>query len=118
MTNRFTAQSTLVDALLGAGSYGSRRHDAPPRDDDAPARAALQAQAEDDLRLAQVELYCDHDARALIAIHHAMQMLEASRDETMQSELAALGAAAWHVRRHDSLTAAAMLERSRARLHG
>ena len=100
----------LVAALVGASSYANAETPA------ASGRFATQAQVLASLRMAQVELYSDHDAAALQAIRRARRELAAQPQANAARELAALDQAAWQVRHHDSLGAVATLDAARSRL--
>lgn len=52
------------------------------------------------LRSAQVELYCDHDAAALIALREARRSLLGDLAAEAVA-LASMDAASWHIRRHE-----------------
>lgn len=60
------------------------------------------------LRTAQVELYCDHEAAAMTALHAARRELlgEAAEEAGL---LASVEEAVWHVRRHDTERAQATI---------
>ena len=70
----------------------------------------LRAQASTEMRLAQVELYCDHPSAALGAIRRALHQLERPSERRAADELATLERAAWYVRRHDTSAAVAALD--------
>lgn len=112
MYNDTASHSALLGAIVGAGGYGDHAPAAPRASHEAAERAARL-----DLQMAQVELYCDHRAQALVAIRHAMQLLEACKDKALEPQLATLSEAAWHVRHNDSLLAVALLDQAKDRLH-
>jgi len=101
---------TLVAGLAGASSYASTDISAAADLHD------LHAQISTELRLAQVELYCDHDTLALHAIQRARHQLQAQADVATTRELVALDEAAWHVRHHELGAAVATLDAARLRL--
>lgn len=113
MYNDTASHSALVGALVGAGSYDNHAEAGH-----SVAHEAAQREAHHDLQMAQVELYCDHKAQALVAIRHAMQLLEACDDKALEPQLATLSEAAWHVRRNDSLVAVELLDQAKGQLHG
>jgi hypothetical protein len=104
-----TTSLTFVTALTGATGYTAT---------DAPAASQLHdvpAQASADMRVAQVELYCDHPATAIGAIRRARKSLQAAQDPSLATELAALEQASFHVRHHDAGAAVAALDVAMAR---
>lgn len=113
MYNDTASHSALLGAIVGAGGYDGRT-DAGPQG----LHEDAEREAHRDLQMAQVELYCDHRAQALVAIRHAMQLLEACDDKALEPQLAKLSEAAWHVRHNDSLVAVDLLDEAKARLHG
>lgn len=117
MYNDSASHSALVGALVGAGSYDGHVQPAAVQAGQA-SHGAAEREARHDLQMAQVELYCDHKAQAMVAIRHAMQLLEACDDKTLEPQIAALSEAAWHVRRNHSLVAVDLLDRAKDRLHG
>lgn len=114
MYNDIASHSALVGAIVGAGGYeGQAAADQAVH----ASHLAAEREAHHDLQVAQVELYCDHQAQALVAIRHAMQLLEACADKALEPQLAALSEAAWHVRHNESLVAVALLDRTKDQLH-
>jgi hypothetical protein len=101
---------SMLGGLASASSYTSGELHA------ADTLQATHAQVRTELRLAQVELYCDHDTLALHAIQRARRQLLNERDNSATSELAALDHAAWLLRHHDHSAAIATLDASRQRL--
>jgi hypothetical protein len=112
MYNDTASHSALLGAIVGAGGYDG--HDAATPQ---ASHEAAEREARHDLQMAQVELYCDHRAQALVAIRHAMQLLEACDDKALEPQLAKLSEAAWHVRHNDSLAAVDLLDQAKDRLH-
>lgn len=98
-----TFPDTWSAAMAMVGSLGQHAEPSalPPR----PHAAALSA-----LRSAQVELYCDHDAAALIALREARRSLAGDQPPEAVA-LASLDEASWHIRRHE------MPEAQRAIVH-
>lgn len=72
-------------------------------------RQAHEQRARLALRAAQVELYCDHDARALLALQQARRELQAAAGVGAGHGLAALDRAVWQMRHHDTRGAVAAL---------
>ena len=112
MFNTATA-ATFVAALATATSATHATAHATPRDS---AVSALRSRAGAQMRRAQVELYCDHPAEALVAIRRAVRQLELPSDIVAAEELATLERAAWHVRRHETGAAVAALDAAMAGL--
>lgn len=67
------------------------------------------------LRTAQVELYCDHDAAAMVALREARRSLIGQAPPEAVA-LAALDEAAWHIRRHEMREAQLAIGQARLRL--
>jgi len=64
------------------------------------------------LLMAQVELYCDHDAAAVVALREAHRAL--LRDSCFAiAALASLDEAAWHIRHHEMREALRAITRAR-----
>ena len=102
----------LVAALASASAYGGTEDSARN------AQLAAQASVGQDMRTAQVELYCDHDAQALLAIRRARAALEASHDTAAAQALIALDQASWHVRHKHMDAALEALNSARSGLAG
>ncbi len=100
----------LVAALSGAPSFASA--------DAIGEKDRHSAQARIEMRVAQVEVYCDHPAQAIQAIQRARRQLAGQTGWAATRELAALDEAAWHVRHHENGAAVAALDASRTRLAG
>ena len=92
-------------ALLGSLTMSAPAAAEPPAD---------QRQARQVLRTAQVELYCDHDAAAMIAVREARRFLVGTVHEGRV--LASIDEAAWHIRRHEMADAQRALVMARDRL--
>jgi hypothetical protein len=114
MYQDIASHSALVGAIVGAGGYDGH---AAADHGSHPSHAAAEREAHHDLQVAQVELYCDHGPQALVAIRHAMHVLEACDDKALEPQLAVLSEAAWHVRHNESLVAVALLDRAKDQLH-
>ena len=112
MFNTATA-ATFVAALATATSATHATVHSTPRDTGINAVRTL---AGAQMRRAQVELYCDHPAGALVAIRRAVRQLELPSDLLAAEELATLERAAWHVRRHETSAAVAALDVAMTRL--
>lgn len=112
MYNDTASHSALLGAIVGASGY-----DGHVETEIHTAHEAAEREARHDLQMAQVELYCDHKAQALVAIRHAMQLLEACDDKALDPQLATLSEAAWHVRRNESLVAVGLLDQAKGQLH-
>lgn len=113
MFNDNASHSVLLGAIVGAGGYDGHLESTAP----AVSHEAAEREARHDLQMAQVELYCDHRAQALVAIRHAMQLLEACDDKALEPQLSKLSEAAWHVRHNDSLVAVDLLDQAKDQLH-
>lgn len=72
-------------------------------------RASHHTRARVEMRVAQVELYCDHDASALHAMQRARRELQLATGHGVGSGLAALDRASWQMRHHDTTGAVASL---------
>ncbi|MCP5270045.1 MAG: hypothetical protein H6932_02320 [Burkholderiaceae bacterium] len=73
-------------------------------------RQAHEIRARQALRAAQVELYCDHDARAHAVLQLARRELQAAAGDASGRGLAALDRAVWQMRLHDTRGAVAALD--------
>ncbi|RCW68002.1 hypothetical protein [Pseudorhodoferax soli] len=113
MYNDTASHSVLLGAIVGAGGYDGHLDASAPQ----ASHEAAEREARHDLQMAQVELYCDHRAQALVAIRHAMQLLEACDDKALEPQLAKLSEAAWHVRHNESLVAVDLLDEAKHQLH-
>jgi len=113
ITRTATPTATVVAALAAASGAAHACTASMPGD---VSTTLLRAQASIAMRVAQVELYCDHPAAALGAIRRALQQLEHPFETTAAAELATLERAAWHVRRHDTSAAVAALDVALAHL--
>ena len=109
-----TAPTATVVAALAAAS-GATHANATTKPGDFIANL-VRAQASTEMRLAQVQLYCDHPSAALGAIRRALHQLERPSEITAADELATLEHAAWYVRRHDTSAAVAALDVAMAHL--
>ena len=101
--------SPLIPALIGAGAYcqdGQDGQDARDRG----RRAQLPPQALADVRRARVELYCDHEAQALLCIRAALSLLSHSPEPVSPELMAALTQAAWLARHGRYVAAEAALD--------
>ena len=98
---------TLAAALVGGLSL-------QPLDTERD-RATAQGAAAAALRTAQVELYCDHDAAALVALREARRHLSGSA-QVGADTLSAVEQAAWHIRHHAMDAAQRSLDQARAGL--
>lgn len=112
MLNTATA-ATFVAALAAATGVAHAGVNSTPRDTVAKAIRNL---ASAQMRRAQVELYCDHPAGALVAIRRAVRQLELPSEVTAGEELATLERAVWHVRRNETGAAVAALDVAMTRL--
>ncbi len=102
----------LVAALSGAPSFANAEAIGET------TRQSAQAQARIEMRVAQVEVYCDHPEQAIQAIQRARRQLAGQTGWAATRELAALDEAAWHVRHRENDAAVAALDASRSRLKG
>lgn len=103
---------SLVSAVLNAGSYAPESHDMPAAA--MQQREQHRQQALDSIRMAQVDLYCDHTAEALHDIHAAeTQLRHAALGRDTQDVGAALARAAWLARHHQYQEAHDELEDAR-----
>lgn len=106
-----TSGYVLLAAMASASSY------AAPHAVDGPGPQAALAQMGQDMRHAQVELYCDHAASAIAAIRRATLALEATPGPVDPLALAALEQAIWEARRDHTEQAVAALDTALLRLH-
>ncbi|KQP49247.1 hypothetical protein [Pseudorhodoferax sp. Leaf274] len=113
MYNDTASHSALLGAIVGAGGYDAHLESAAQH----VSHEAAERAARHDVQMAQVELYCDHRAQALVAIRHAMQLLESCDDKALEPQLAKLSEAAWHVRHNESLVAVDLLDEAKVQLH-
>jgi hypothetical protein len=72
-------------------------------------RQAARVSASQDVRTAQVELYCDHQQGALTAIRRAKRALEDAGSPSDFVDLATLEEATYHARKNDVVTAVDLL---------
>ncbi|MEY8875432.1 MAG: hypothetical protein AB9M60_02895 [Leptothrix sp. (in: b-proteobacteria)] len=99
----------LVDAVLGAGAY---THDLVLSDAERKQRETRRLKALENIRMAQVDLFCDHNHHALKQIHAAQSDLEGSGIDNYTSE--ALARAAWLALHNQYAEANEVLEAARA----
>ncbi|QPF72431.1 hypothetical protein G8A07_05445 [Roseateles sp. DAIF2] len=102
-------KSTPVLALVAAFAATSAQAAADP--DESTRRQERRAQVQQQLRAAQVELYCDHDSQALRLMRETRQALLAQPDP---SSLRAVDQVIWLLRRGETAQAIAALESARA----
>lgn len=105
-----TSGFVLLAAMASASGYAAA--DTPDAD---TGRTRL-VQMGQDIRSAQVELYCDHRAHAITAIRRATQALEAAPGHVDPLALAALEEAIWEARRDHTDAAVAALDTAMLRL--
>lgn len=103
-----TLQDTLGAVSALVGSVGAHAADAAPLQH--PHNQAVAA-----LRTAQIELYCDHDAAALVALREARRCLIGDEPAEVAA-LSSVDAAAWHIRRHEAVRAQTSIARARLSL--
>ncbi len=108
-----TPTATVVAALAAASGVTHANAATAPGDF---STNLLRAQASTEMRMAQVQLYCDHPSAALGAIRRALHQLERPSETMATDELATLERAAWYVRRHDTRAAVAALDVAMAHL--
>lgn len=101
---------SLLTGLASASGYTSKL----PHPAD--TLRAMHEQVGSELRIAQVELYCDHRTEALHAIQRARHQLRTETDSASLRELAALDEAAWLVLHHEHSAAITTLGAARQRL--
>lgn len=90
-SDTFSVTTALVGSLAAPAPVAALAHPGA----EAAHRGAMTA-----LRVAQVELYCDHDAAAMTALREARRSL-AGEGPAEAVALASLDEAAWHIRRHE-----------------
>jgi hypothetical protein len=91
MTSAF---DMLSSAAALVGSLGL--HHTEPGPAPATIGAAMRA-----LRIAQVELYCDHDRAAMIALREARRAIVERATRQGVAALGSVDEAAWRIRHHD-----------------
>ncbi|MEY4753347.1 MAG: hypothetical protein RJA44_1022 [Pseudomonadota bacterium] len=106
---------TLVSAVLGAGAY---IEDGPPPTPESPGIAKLRemrrSKALGNIRLAQVDLFCDHTDHAVAEIRAAQADLASVGLDSDHGTAETLERAAWLARHNQYLEANAALESARA----
>lgn len=103
----------VIAALASASVTASGAVPAALTDDTRPlARAA----AGEEMRTAQVELYCGHQGEALSAIRRAKRALEEVGSPSAFVGLASMEEAAWHARKNDTTAAVDLLGHAKDRL--
>lgn len=106
---------TLVSAVLGAGAY---IEDGPPPAPDSPGtlkmREMRRSKALGNIRLAQVDLFCDHTDHAVAEIRAAQADLASVGLGGDSYTTEALERAAWLARHNQYLEANEALESARA----
>jgi DUF1680 family protein len=101
-----------LGALAAASAWMAGKSALPP---DAAAGHADHTQAREGLRIAQVELYCGHDAAAMAVLREARQtLLRTALPRSLA--LASMDEAAWHIRHHALDSAQQALSDARERL--
>jgi hypothetical protein len=101
-------------AALASATNAAPTFDALGHVDDKGPSARICASQE--LRTAQVELYCDHRSDALSAIRRAKRALEDVGTPSAFVDLAALEEATWHARNNDTCAAVDALGKAKQRL--
>ena len=92
----------FVDAMVGATAYAQ-----PLGEASVPVPPTA---ASEQIRRAQVDIYCGHDGQALTAIREARHTLQSSATSMVADTLSALDEAAWFIRHHDFHQAERALE--------
>jgi hypothetical protein len=100
--------------MADSNPLGSATHAVPANAQCASADA--RACASQEVRKAQVELYCDHRDGALSAIRRAKHALEEIGSPSAFVGLAALDEAAWHARNNHTTLAVDLLGAAKDRL--
>jgi hypothetical protein len=99
----------LVGAVLDAGVYA---HDPSLSDAERKQREARRRKALENIRMAQVDLFCDHTHHAVKQIHAAQSDLEGAGIDNYTTE--ALARAAWLALHNQYVEANEVLEAARA----
>ncbi len=106
-----TSGFVLLAAMASASGYAAN-----DMSTNGTARVG-QAQTSEHIRNAQVELYCDHRAKAIVAIRQATQALEAAPGHVDPVARAALEEAIWEARHNHTDEAVAALDAAMLRLN-
>lgn len=105
--SKTTSAWTLVAAFAAASAQ------AAPVTEEGERRADRRALVNEQMRAAEVELYCDHSDQAMSMLREARRQLLAQRDDADASQVRGLEQAIWQVRHGDTADAIATLESAR-----
>ncbi len=103
----------VIAALASAAASVAPLPAVAQADDTRPLARAV---ASEEMRTAQVELYCGHQGDALHAIRRAKRALEEVGSPSAFVELGAMDEAAWHARNNETTAAVDVLDHAKQRL--